>query len=81
MFADEILSNVSTNYVKPGGDQCYLRGVGNTCQNSLKDEQVLKKLTEMNSHMLDTEEYNVLTTTRSNTYTNIDLNPSYKLNR
>ena len=72
----------STNISNGTGDHCYLRGVGNRnkCHNnsSTKDEQVLKKLAEMNQNLVGETTHAVLTTTRSTTYTNKDLNPSYR---
>lgn len=86
-----MISTVNTNkqHVFDTDEQnCYLRGVGTTSQNALKDEQVLQKLTEMSSNILkesdndmfnvDTKKGGLLATTRCSTYTNKGLNPSYK---
>lgn len=71
------------------GNTCYLRGVGTSSNNqSLKDEAVLKKLTEMSSSLLSRERNDqfcidyktggVLTTSRSNSYTNRNHDLSYE---
>ncbi len=96
---DEMLSSVksggsgSGDGVRETSEQCYLRGVGNTSRNVLKDEQVLRKLAEMSSSLGEEESakdvFNIdfktgaliTTTTRCSTYTNKDLNPSYLIQK
>ncbi len=94
---DEMLTNVKSigtdETANEKTDKCYLRGVGNTSRNALKDEQVLKKLAEMSSSLGEEEHekgaFNIdyktgaliTTSTRCNTYTNKDLNPSYLIQK
>lgn len=88
---DEMIANVEHNdrYKTQSSANCYLRGVGTSSNNQhLKDEAVLKKLTEMSSGLMNRERDQfsidnfktggVLTTSRSNAYTNKNHDLSYE---
>ena len=86
-----MIANVEHNdrYKTQSSANCYLRGVGTSSNNQhLKDEAVLKKLTEMSSGLMNRERDQfsidnlktggVLTTSRSNAYTNKNHDLSYE---